>query len=74
MTEEDVQMPDRCERAGGQLVAAGATDRWFENPTWGCRRITVMGSHGLVHALPSTVWLLLNRARMDPAPCRAVRV
>jgi hypothetical protein len=42
MTEEDVQMPDRCERAGGQLVAAGATDRWFENPTWGCRRITVV--------------------------------
>jgi hypothetical protein len=25
----------------------------------------------LVHTLPSTVWLLLDRAGMDPAPCRA---
>jgi transposase InsO family protein len=42
-----------------------------ENPTWGYRRI-----HGelarLGHRLaPSTVWLLLNRAGIDPAPRRA---
>src|SRR6266508_3050655 len=42
-----------------------------ENPTWGYRRI-----HGeltrLGHKLaPSTVWLVLNRAGIDPAPRRA---
>src|SRR6266516_2640242 len=42
-----------------------------ENPTWGYRRI-----HGELARLgyklaPSTVWLLLKRAGIDPAPCRA---
>jgi putative transposase len=42
-----------------------------ENPTWGDRRI-----HGgltrLGHTIaPSTVWLLLSRAGVDPAPRRA---
>jgi putative transposase len=42
-----------------------------ENPTWGYRRI-----HGELARLgytvaPSTVWLLLNRAGIDPAPRRA---
>jgi putative transposase len=42
-----------------------------ENPTWGYRRI-----HGELTRLgyklaPSTVWLLLNRAGIDPAPRRA---
>jgi putative transposase len=42
-----------------------------ENPTWGYRRI-----HGELARLgyklaPSTVWLLLNRAGVDPAPRRA---
>jgi putative transposase len=42
-----------------------------DNPTWGYRRI-----HGelirLGHKLaPSTVWLLLNRAGIDPAPRRS---
>jgi transposase InsO family protein len=42
-----------------------------ENPTWGYRRI-----HGELTQLgytvaPSTVWLLLNRAGIDPAPRRA---
>ncbi len=42
-----------------------------ENPTWGYRRI-----HGeltrLGHTVaPSTVWLVLNRAGIDPAPRRA---
>ena len=42
-----------------------------ENPTWGYRRI-----HGELTRLgdklaPSTVWLLLNRAGVDPAPRRA---
>jgi putative transposase len=42
-----------------------------ENPTWGYRRI-----HGELVQLgyrvaPSTVWLLLKRAGIDPAPCRA---
>jgi putative transposase len=42
-----------------------------ENPTWGSRRI-----HGELARLgyrvaPSTVWLLLNRAGIDPAPRRA---
>ena len=42
-----------------------------ENPTWGYRRI-----HGELAQLgyrvaPSTVWLLLNRAGIDPAPRRA---
>src|SRR6266702_1200425 len=42
-----------------------------ENPTWGYRRI-----HGELARLgykvaPSTVWLLLNRAGIDPAPLRA---
>jgi putative transposase len=41
-----------------------------ENPTWGYRRI-----HGELARLgyrvaPSTVWLLLNRAGIDPAPRR----
>jgi len=44
-----------------------------ENPTWGYRRI-----HGELARLgytvaPSTVWLLLNRAGIDPAPRRAGR-
>jgi putative transposase len=43
-----------------------------ENPTWGYRRI-----HGELARLgdklaPSTVWLLLHRAGIDPAP-RAAR-
>jgi len=42
-----------------------------ENPTWGYRRI-----HGELARLghkvaPSTVWLLLKRAGIDPAPRRA---
>src|SRR6266508_929136 len=42
-----------------------------ENPTWGYRRI-----HGELTRLgykvaPSTVWLVLNRAGIDPAPRRA---
>jgi hypothetical protein len=42
-----------------------------ENPTWGYRRI-----HGELARLgyqlaPSTVWRLLNRAGIDPAPRRA---
>jgi len=42
-----------------------------ENPTWGYRRI-----HGELTRLgyavaPSTIWLLLNRAGIDPAPRRA---
>jgi putative transposase len=42
-----------------------------ENPTWGYRRI-----HGELVRLgyklaPSTVWLVLKRAGIDPAPCRA---
>jgi putative transposase len=42
-----------------------------ENPTWGYRRI-----HGELTRLghkvaPSTVWLLLKRAGIDPAPRRA---
>src|SRR6266536_5100619 len=42
-----------------------------DNPTWGYRRI-----HGELVRLgyrvaPSTVWLLLNRAGIDPAPRRA---
>jgi putative transposase len=42
-----------------------------ENPTWGYRRI-----HGELAQLgyrvaPSTVWLLLKRAGVDPAPRRA---
>jgi putative transposase len=42
-----------------------------ENPTWGSRLI-----HGeltrLGHTVaPSTVWLVLNRAGIDPAPRRA---
>jgi putative transposase len=42
-----------------------------ENPTWGYRRI-----HGELAQLgyrvaPSTVWLLLKRAGIDPAPRRA---
>ena len=42
-----------------------------ENPTWGYRRI-----HGALTRLghkvaPSTVWLLLKRAGIDPAPRRA---
>jgi putative transposase len=42
-----------------------------ENPTWGYRRI-----HGELRGLgykvaPSTVWLVLKRASIDPAPCRA---
>jgi transposase InsO family protein len=42
-----------------------------ENPTWGYRRI-----HGELSRLgyklaPSTVWLLLKRASIDPAPRRA---
>ncbi len=42
-----------------------------ENPTWGYRRV-----HGELAQLgyrvaPSTVWLLLNRAGIDPAPRRA---
>ena len=42
-----------------------------ENPTWGCRRL-----HGELARLgyrvaPSTVWLLLKRAGIDPAPRRA---
>jgi transposase len=42
-----------------------------ENPTWGYRRI-----HGELTRLgytvaASTVWLLLNRAGIDPAPRRA---
>jgi putative transposase len=42
-----------------------------ENPTWGYRRI-----HGELRGLgytvaPSTVWLLLKRANIEPAPCRA---
>ena len=42
-----------------------------ENPTWGYRRI-----HGELARLgyklaPSTVWVLLKRAGIDPAPCRA---
>jgi putative transposase len=42
-----------------------------ENPTWGYRRI-----HGELVQLayrvaPSTVWLLLKRAGIDPAPRRA---
>ncbi len=42
-----------------------------ENPTWGYRRI-----HGELTRLgyklaPSTVWLLLNQAGIDPAPRRA---
>ena len=50
-----------------QLVLWMAAD----NPGWGCRRI-----HGelvgLGHRLaPSTVWLILRRAGVDPAPRRA---
>jgi hypothetical protein len=42
-----------------------------ENPTWGYRRI-----HGDLARLgqkvaPSTVWLLLKRCGIDPAPRRA---
>src|SRR6266566_2039983 len=42
-----------------------------ENPTWGYRRI-----HGELRGLgytvaPSTVWLLLKRAGIEPAPRRA---
>jgi hypothetical protein len=42
-----------------------------ENPTWGYRRI-----HGELAWLgyklaPSTIWLVLKRAGIDPAPCRA---
>jgi hypothetical protein len=41
------------------------------NPTWGYRRV-----HGELARLgdtvaPSTVWLVLNRAGIDPAPRRA---
>jgi putative transposase len=43
-----------------------------ENPTWGYRRI-----HGELRGLgytvaPATVWLLLKRAGIEPAPRRAV--
>jgi hypothetical protein len=42
-----------------------------ENPTWGYRRV-----HGELAQLgyrvaPSTVWLLLKRTGIDPAPRRA---
>ena len=42
-----------------------------ENPTWGYRRIHGEGTRLGYKLAPSTVWLLLNRAGIDPAPRRA---
>ena len=42
-----------------------------ENPTWGYRRIHGELARLGVKVAPSTVWLLLNRAGVDPAPRRA---
>jgi putative transposase len=42
-----------------------------ENPTWGYRRIHGELSQLGYRVAPSTVWLLLQRAGIDPAPRRA---
>jgi putative transposase len=42
-----------------------------ENPTWGYRRIHGELARLGVKIAPSTVWLLLTRAGIDPAPRRA---
>jgi putative transposase len=42
-----------------------------ENPTWGYRRIHGELARLGYEVVPSTVWLLLNRAGIDPAPRRA---
>jgi putative transposase len=42
-----------------------------ENPTWGYRRIHGELARLGVKVAPSTVWLVLTRAGIDPAPRRA---
>jgi len=42
-----------------------------ENPTWGYRRIQGELMRLGYRLAPSTVWLLLKRAGIDPAPRRA---
>ncbi len=40
-----------------------------DNPTWGYRRIHGEPARHGDKLAPSTVWLLLKRASIDPAPC-----
>jgi putative transposase len=42
-----------------------------ENPTWGYRRVQGELAQLGYRVAPSTVWLLLKRAGIDPAPRRA---
>jgi putative transposase len=42
-----------------------------ENPTWGYRRVQGELAQLGYRVAPSTVWLLLKRAGVDPAPRRA---
>jgi putative transposase len=42
-----------------------------EHPTWGYRRIQGEPMRLGDRLAPSTVWLLLRRAGLDPAPRRA---
>jgi putative transposase len=65
----------RRRRTGGRAMASELRQLVLrlaaENSTWGYRRI-----HGELAILgyrlaPSTVWLILKRAGIDPAPCRS---